>query len=126
MSNKLKLYQENFQTIISAYAAGIRSYPGEVYDELIYIFLKDLEPMFVEALKYEYAFDILDIAEKFCEAGMFRLSPEGVVDTLLSLFPHPSALNVVEQDTLIKILELVDRTLPGTIERIQYEWRQAA
>jgi hypothetical protein len=126
MSNKLKLYQENFQIVILAYAAGIKSYPGEIYDELVFIFLKDLEPMFVEALKYEYAFDILDIAEKFCEASMFRLSPEGVVETLLSLFPHPSELNMIEQDTLIKILELVDSSLPGTIERIQYEWRQAA
>ncbi len=126
MSNKLKLYQENFQIVISAYAAGIRSYPGEVYDELIYIFIKDLEPMFIEALKFEYAFDILEIAEKFCEAGMFRLSPEGVVDTLLSLFPHPSELSMMEQDTLIAMLEIVDRSLPGTVERMQWEWRQAA
>ena len=121
-----KHYQENFQIVISAYSAGIKNYPGEIYDELVCIFIKDLEPMFVEALSLGYAFSLLDIAEKFCEASLFRLNPEGIVSTLLELFPHPSKLSLTEQDTLMEILDSVNSAIPGTLERMQWGWREAA
>ena len=121
-----KIFQEEFDIVIKAFCAGIKDYPGEIYDGLVHILIQDMEPMFIGAVKRGYVVDILNIAEDFCEAAMFRVDAEGVLAKLLSLFPNPKELDEEEQFTLAQILDPVDQALPSAVKQLQYEWKQAA
>ena len=120
------IFQDEFKTVIKAFCSGIKRYPGEIHDRLVHVVIQDLEPMFVGALERGYVFDILSVAEDFCEAAMFRLDAEGVLSKLLSLFPNPSLLDEEQQFILAQILDPVDQALPSAVQKLQYEWKEAA
>lgn len=123
-----KQFIDNFHTVIDAYCYGIGDYDGEFSDELISIIIKDIRPAIQEAIENLYKFNLLGIAEQFCKATNFRVSPEGVVATLLDLLPNPKCLSEEEQFTIAQIIDPVDQAIPGTLERIQWDWshQQAA
>ena len=119
-------YQRIFQIEIDGFCHGIRNYPGEIYDELVHIIIEDLADSVLLAIKDGYSFNLLTVAEKICEATKFRISAEGTVAKLLSILPHPGKLSEDEQFVLAQIIDGVDRIIPGTLDRLQWEWRQAA
>lgn len=123
---KNNLFQDEFNTVIIAVCAAIKGYPGEIYDNLVYVLIQDMEPMFVEALEIGYVFDALGIAEDLCEAAMFRIDAEGVLSKILSQFPNPSTLDEEQQFILAQILDPVDQALPSAVQKLQYEWKEAA
>ena len=67
-----------------------------------------------------------DEITKICEATKFRISAEGTVAKLLNILPNPTKLSEEEQFTLAQIIDGVDRIIPGTLDRLQWEWRHAA
>lgn len=117
-----KNFSDSFDNLIKAFCDGLKSYQGEVHSELVYQLIPSLKPAFLEALSKGHAFDVLRIAEQFCEAGLFRLNPEGVLSRLLNLFPHPKEMSLEEQGIFAMILDPIDQALPGTLKRLQWEW----
>lgn len=114
---------ENFHTVIDGYCHGISKYEGEIDDEIISILIKDIRPAFEEAIENEYQFDLLAIAEQFCEATSFKVTPESVVASLLDILPTPSVIGADEQFVLAQIIDPVDQVIPGTLDRLQWEWK---
>ena len=121
--DSIDILKENFHTVINAYCHGISKYDGELDDELVTILIKDLKPAFEEAIENEYQFDLLAIAEQFCEATNFKVTPEGVVASLLDILPIPSVISSDEQFVLAQIIDPVDQVIPGTLDRLQWEWK---
>ena len=117
---------EEFNILIRGYCEGLKSFPGEVHDELVCTIVRDLKPIILESFAYSYEFNLIDITEEFCEAGMFRIEPKKVLGELLAMLPNPSKLNLEQQNLLDRILVHADDCVPGTLDRMNWEWQQAA
>ena len=119
-------FVEEFNVIVTGYCEGLRSYPGEVHDDLVCLLVRDLKPIIFGSFAYHYQFDLIAIVEQFCEAAMFRLNPKTILSEFLEMLPHPNKLNPDQQDMLNDILDDIDECVPGTLERMNWEWKQAA
>lgn len=115
-----------FEIQVDGFCEGIKTYPGDIYDDLVFVVIDELRPAFYEALEYGNIINLIQIAEKFCAASKYLVSAYDILDKLLTLFPKPSELTEDQQFILAQILDPVDQALPGTIERLNLQWREAA
>ncbi|MBX7144661.1 MAG: hypothetical protein K1X79_09445 [Oligoflexia bacterium] len=123
-------YDEIFKVEIEGWCYGLSNYPGEIFPGLIHRVIKELSPSFREALEHGVAFNILEISQKFSKAAKYLVHEKEIAFSILSQFPHPASLTEDAQFVMAQIIDQVEQTYGGALERLHKKWgwekRQAA
>jgi hypothetical protein len=115
-------YDEVFQIEMEGWAYGIANYPGEIFPELIFRVIRELEPSFIEAIQHYYSFDIVEVATMFSKAAKYLVHEKDITFCILSILPPPSTLEEPAQFVLNQIVDQVENTYGGAIERMEKKW----
>jgi hypothetical protein len=115
-------YDEVFAVEIDGWCYGISNFPGDISAPLVYRIVKELGTAFREAIEHHYAFDILELANKISYATKYRVDEKEVVFCILAQFPEPAEFDEGGQYVLAQMVDQVERTHGGAIERLRKKW----
>ena len=116
-------YDEAFTIEIEAWCHGLANYPGEIYPALVHAVVKELRPSFRAAIENHVFFDVIYVADKICKASKYLVHDKEIVFSILARLPAPADLRSEEElYTLAAILESVEGTYEGAIERMEKRW----
>ena len=116
-------YNEVFQQEIDSYTEGLENYPGEIFPELVFRVVRELEESFVTAINHNYIFDVLVLARQIARAAKFLVHEKDIAFCILSVLPPPSAFNEEGQYTLAQIIDQLEKAHGNAIERLEKKWR---
>lgn len=123
-------YDEIFKVEMEGWCYGLSNYPGEIFPALIHRVVKELGPSFKEAFEHGVVFNIIEISQKFSKAAKYLVHEKEVAFSILSQFPHPSSLSEDAQFVMAQIIDQVEQSYGGALERLHKKWgwekRQAA
>ena len=115
-------YGQIFELEMQAWCHGIESYPGEVFPALVHATIKELGPSFKHALEHNYVFNILDLADKFSKASKYLVHEKELAFSILAQLPHPNSLAEEAKFTLAQVIDPVEQTYGGALERLEKKW----
>lgn len=115
-------FDEIFTIELDAWCYGISTYPGEVFPGLIHRVVKELGLTFREAVRHNYAFDIIDTATKLSKAGKYLIDEKEITFAILAQLPNPLTLDEDQQYILANLIDQVEQTYGGALERLQRKW----
>ena len=116
-------YDEVFQIEMEGWAYGISNYPGEIFPELVFRVMRELEQSFILAIEHNYAFNIIEIATMFSRSAKYLVHEKDITFCILSLLPPPSRFDEDGQFTMAQIIDQVEQAYGGAIERLEKKWR---
>ena len=119
-------YDEIFQIEMEGWAYGIANYPGEIFPELVFRVLRELEPSFVAAIQHHYVFDLVTLAGMFSKAAKYLVHEKDIAFCILSMFPSPSQFDEDAQFVMAQVVDKVEQTWGGALERLEKKWRYEA
>ena len=116
-------YHEVFRHEIEAYTEALENYPGEIFPELVFRVVRELESSFVEAINHQYPFDILTVSRELARAAKFLVHEKDIAFCILSVLPPPSKFPEDAQYCLGQIVDQVEQAHGGALERMHKKWR---
>lgn len=119
-------YGEVFQIEMEGWSYGLSSYPGDIFPELVFRVLRELEPSFIEALQKNHPFDILAVSKLFSKSAKYLVHEKDIAFCILSLFPAPSMFNEEAQFTMACVIDQVEKEYGGALERMNKKWQWEA
>ena len=115
-------YDEVFQIEMEGWAYGISNYPGEIFPELVFRVVRELEPSFVAAIEHHFAFNIVEIATMFSRAAKYLVHEKDITFCILSVLPPPHKFDDEGQSILVQIINQVESAYGGAVERMEKKW----
>ncbi len=119
-------YDEIFQIEMEGWSYGIANYPGEIFPELVFRVLRELEPSFVAAIEHHHCFDLVALAEMFSKAAKYLVHEKDVAFCILSMLPSPARFDEDGQFVMAQVIDKVEQTWSGALERLEKKWRWEA
>jgi hypothetical protein len=116
-------YDEVFQIEMEGWAYGLANYPGEIFPELVFRVVRELESSFVTALQNGFAFNILELSETFSKAAKYLVHEKDICFCILSILPLPTTLDLDAQFTMAQVIDQVEQTYGGALERMEKKWQ---
>ena len=127
-------YDEVFKHEFSVYAEALENYPGEIFPELVFRFVREpeesivravreLEESIVRAIEHHVAFDVLSLAKEIARAGKYLVQEKDIAFCILSVLPPPTKFNEDAQFILGQIVDQVENAYGGALERLEKKWR---
>ncbi len=116
-------YDEVFQIEMEGWAYGIANYPGEVFPELIFRVMRELEPSFVLAIENYYVFNVLELSTMFSKAAKYLVHEKDIAFSILSLLPPPSKFDEDAQFVMAQVIDQVEQAYGSALERLEKKWR---
>jgi len=115
-------YDEIFGVEMEGWCYGIQNYPGEVFPALVHAVIRELAPSFKLAVEHNLAFDILELSKQFSKAAKYLIHEKEVTFSILARLPNPACLDEDGQFVLAQIIDQVEQSYGGAIERLQKKW----
>lgn len=116
-------YDEVFVHEMSEYLHALENYPGEIFPELVFRFVRELEESFVQAIGHHVAFDLLAISKQIARSGKYLVHEKDIAFCILSILPPPSKFDEEAQFILGQIVDQVEQAYGGALERLEKKWR---
>ncbi|RMD87897.1 MAG: hypothetical protein D6808_00660 [Candidatus Dadabacteria bacterium] len=121
---KPKSVTELFNEAMDAWIAGIESYPGEIYPELVYAVIREMRIDFYCAVSCNIAFDVLELADRIGLASKYLVPEKELVFNILAQLPAPQELKTEDQFyTIAQIVDKVEAVYPGALARLERRWQ---
>lgn len=115
-------YDEIFAIEIEGWCYGISTSPGEIFRGLVHRVVKELNPSFRVAIEHNVVFDIIDISKRFSKAAKFLIHEKEVAFSILLQLPNPQTMTEEQQFVLAQIVDRVEQTYGGALDRLQKKW----
>lgn len=123
-------YDEVFKSEMEGWCYGISNFPGEIFPGLVHRVIKELAPSFREAVEHHLVFNVIETSQKFSKAAKYLIPDKEIAFSILSQLPNPTTLDEDAQFVMAQIIDQVERSYGGALERLQKKWgwekRQAA
>lgn len=116
-------YDEVFQIEMEGWAYGLSNYPGEVFPELVFRVIRELETSFISAIEHHYAFNLIEVATLFSRSAKYLVHEKDIVFCILSLFPSPARFDEDGQFVMAQIIDQAEQAYGGAIERLEKKWK---
>jgi hypothetical protein len=115
-------YDEVFKIEIDGWCYGVANYPGEVFPGLVHRVVKELGPSFKEALEHNVVFNVIEISQALSKAAKYLVNEKEIAFGILTQFPHPSILDEDSQFIMAQVIDQVEQTYGGALERLHKKW----
>lgn len=108
---------------MEGWAYGLANYPGEIFPELVFRVIRELESSFVTAISNGYAFNIIELSELFSKAAKYLVHEKDICFCILSILPLPGSLDLDSQFVMAQVIDQVEQTYGGALERMEKKWK---
>ncbi len=116
-------YDEVFQIEMEGWAYGLANYPGEIFPELVFRVVRELEPSFIAAIEHYYPFKIIEVATAFSRAAKYLVHEKDITFCILSILPRPAHFDEDAQFVMAQVIDQVEQAYGGALERLEKKWR---
>lgn len=116
-------YDEIFQIEMEGWAYGLSNYPGEIFPELVFRVMRELESSFIEAIRHHHIFDVLQISSLFSRSAKYLVHEKDIAFCVISMFPPPSTFDEDQQFVMAQILDKVEQAYGGALDRLEKKWK---
>ena len=116
-------YDEVFQLEMEGWAFGLANYPGEIFPELVFRVVRELEPSFIAAIEHCFPFNIVEVATLFSKSAKYLVHEKDITFCILSILPPPSRFDEDAQFVMAQVIDQVEKTYGGALERLEKKWR---
>ena len=123
MSTVKNRYDEVFQIEMEGWAYGLSNYPGEIFPELVFRLVRELESSFTAAIQNGYAFNVIDLSQLFSKSAKYLVHEKDITFCILSVLPLPSSLDLDAQYIMAQVIDQVETTYGGALERMEKKWK---
>ena len=113
----------SFEIELDCWLYGVSNYPGEMHKGLIHSVLREMLILWQDAISSCYPFSITEVAHKFSKAAKYVIGEQEIAFCILALLPHPTQLSEEQQFTLGMIIDQVENSYGGAIERMEKRWK---
>ena len=115
-------YDEIFAIEVDGWCYGIQNYPGEVFPGLVHAVVRELRPGFKKAIEHNVAFDVLKVSKGISRAAKYLVHEKEIAFSILAQLPTPLELDEDGQYVMAMIIDQVEQTYGGALERLQRKW----
>lgn len=123
MSSVKGRYNEVFQIEMEGWAYGLANYPGEIFPELVFRVVRELESSFVMAIQQGHAFNIVELSQLFSKSAKYLVHEKDITFCILSALPPPQKMDLDSQFIMAQIIDQVEQTYGGALERMEKKWK---
>ena len=123
MSTVKNRYDEVFQIEMEGWAYGLSNYPGEIFPELVFRVVRELESSFLAAIEHGHAFNIIELGQLFSKSAKYLVHEKDITFCILSVLPLPSKLDLDSQYIMAQIIDQVEQNYGGALERMEKKWK---
>lgn len=95
MSTVKNRYDEVFQIEMEGWAYGLSNYPGEIFPELVFRVVRELESSFTAAIQNGHAFNIVELSQLFSKSAKYLVHEKDITFCILSVMPLPGKLRIL-------------------------------
>ena len=113
-----------FEIEMDGWCYGLQKYEGEIFPGLVHSIIRELVPSFHAAIRHNYAFNILELAQKVSKSAKYLISEKEVCFAIIAFFPNPADLNEEQQFTMAQIIDQVEQQYGGALQRLQAKWQR--
>lgn len=126
LGNVKDRFDEIFEIEIEGWCYGIQNFPGEIFPGLVHAVIRELQPSFKAAIEHNHVFDVLEISTKFSKAAKYLVHEKEIAFSILAHLPMPTDLQEEGQFILAQIIDQVEQTHGGALERLRRKWQHEA
>lgn len=119
-------YDEVFRIEIEGWCYGLANYPGEMTPAIVHRLLRELALSFESAIQHNVAFSILELGKMFSDSVEGLVSEREIAFSVLSHLPRPTELDEEQRFVLAQVIDEVERTYGGAVDRFEKRWKTAA
>lgn len=117
-------YREIFDIEIEGWCYGLQSFSGEIFPGLVHRVIKEMEPIFLEAVRRSLVFDLVQISKKFSKAAKYLVGDREIAFSILAHLPNPRVLDEDGQYVVAAIVDQAEQVYGGALARLQRRWAQ--
>jgi hypothetical protein len=117
-----KSFSEIFEIELKCWCFGVSHTSEKVNQKVLHQVIKEMAPLFREAIEHDFVFSISEISRRLIEAGKCKASEKEIAFSMLSVLPTPSELVKNQNETLKKIVQKVEDTYGGAFDRLSKKW----
>lgn len=119
-------YNEIFDIEVEGWCYGVQNFPGEIFPGLIHAVLKELRPSFKAAVESDYVFNVIEISQRFSKAAKYLVHEKEIAFSILAQLPTPYEINEDGQFILAQLIDQVEQTHGGALDRMRKKWQHLA
>src|SRR5262249_45856972 len=116
-------FDEIFLTEFEGWCYGLQNFPGEVFGALVHRLVSELAPLFVNAIRNNFVFDLGESARKLSKAAKYLIPEKEVAFSILAHIPHPREFDEDGQYVIAMIVDQAEAKYGGALERLERKWR---
>lgn len=115
-------FDEVFKIEMEGWCYGIEHYPGEIFPGLVHMVIQELAPSFSMAFECNYAFDLLELANKFTKAAKYLVHEKEIAFSMLAQFPNPHEMGEDAQFAMAQVVDQIEQAYGGALSRLNTKW----
>lgn len=116
-------YDEVFRIEIEGWCYGLANYPGEMTPAIVHRLIRELALSFESAIHHNVVFSILELSKLLSDSVEGIVSQREVAFAIVSHLPRPSELEEEQQYVLASILDQIEKSYGGAIDRFEKRWK---
>jgi hypothetical protein len=120
-----KSFSEIFEIELKCWFFGVSHTSEKVNQKVLHQVIKEMAPLFREAIEHNYVFSISEVSKRLIEAGKCKASEKEIAFSILSELPTPSELLKDQYETLKKIVQKAENVYGGAFDRLSKKWTTA-
>lgn len=116
-------YNEIFDVEVESWCYGLGNFPGELTPALVHRVMKEFAKTFEEAINHNLIFNLVEIAKSVRVAVRNLVDEHELAYSMLAQLPAPYKLNEDQQFVIGQVIDIVEQSFPGALERLEKRWR---
>ena len=117
-------FDEIFEMEIECWCYGFTRFQGDISPELVHRVLMEMEPTFKAAIHNNYAFNLLETADRISRAAREVVHPKEVTFSILVHLPAPFELDEESQFALAQVVDQAEKEYGDVISRLERRWKK--
>ena len=116
--------ERQFTLEITSWLQALQKFPSEISPKLVHGLIKEMSGTFLFAIKGNFAFSLIEIAERIDAISNSVVPKKEIVFSLIAHLPSPKIIDQNEKDTLLNIIGSTAKEYPEIVKRFEKKLSQ--
>ncbi len=116
-------FAEIYEVELECWCYGLKGVNKGIDNSVLHKVIKEFAPVLHEAVRNLYVCNILETAERLVKASKLKVSEREIAFYILSMLPAPVELNEEQQNTVLQIVDIVEKVYSGAAQRLEKKWK---
>ena len=116
-------FEEIFEIELDCWCYGLQRVNREIDSSVLHKVIKEFAPVLLKSIQHLYVCDLIETSRRLTSAARCKVSQKEITFYILSYLPSPSELTEEQSATLQKIVDGVEKTYGGAVQRLEKRWK---